>query len=77
MISLMPVSGLWPRACFIALVRVSICWSRPVIPIYSAAFGGGSDARLQLGLVFSSETVFSNNIGERDSILNLEHGFIQ
>jgi len=44
---------------------------------YSAAFGGGSDTRLQLGMVFSLETVFNNNIGERDSILNLEHGFIQ
>jgi len=42
-----------------------------------ALFGGGSDVRLQLGIAFSLETVFNDNIGERDSILNLEHGYIQ
>lgn len=44
---------------------------------FSAALGAGNDTRVQLGIAFSFETVFNDNIGERDSILNLEHGYIQ
>lgn len=31
----------------------------------------------QIGLVFNLDAKFNDNIGERDSILNLEHGYIQ
>lgn len=44
---------------------------------YGEGLGGGSDKRVQLGIVFSLESVFNDNIGERNSILNLEHGYIQ
>lgn len=44
---------------------------------YDTALGGGTDTTVQLGLAFSLETIFNNNIGERDSILNLEHGYIR
>lgn len=38
---------------------------------------GGSETVYQIGMAFNLETVFGDNIGERDSILNLEHGYIQ
>ena len=44
---------------------------------YSDALGGGSDNTFQLGVSFSLEAMFNDNIGERDSILNLEHGYIK
>jgi hypothetical protein len=43
---------------------------------YDDALGGGSDTVAQLGLAFSLEAMFNDNIGERESILNLEHGYI-
>ena len=43
---------------------------------YGNGLGGGSDTTVQLGIAFSLETMFNDNIGERDSILNLEHGYI-
>lgn len=43
---------------------------------YGDGLGGGSDTTVQLGIAFSLETMFNDNIGERDSILNLEHGYI-
>jgi hypothetical protein len=30
-----------------------------------------------LGMAFSLDAMFNDNIGERASILNLEHGYIQ
>ena len=44
---------------------------------YDKALGGGSDTAVQLGIAFSLETMFNDTIGERNSILNLEHGYIQ
>ena len=44
---------------------------------YSDGLGGGSDNTFQLGVSFSLEAMFNDNIGERDSILNLEHGYIK
>ncbi|MGD8940467.1 MAG: hypothetical protein PVJ72_13865 [Gammaproteobacteria bacterium] len=44
---------------------------------YGEALGDGSDTVGQLGVAFSLEAMFNDNIGERDSILNLEHGYIQ
>lgn len=38
---------------------------------------GGNDTAFQLGLSFSLEGVFNDNIGERNSIINLEHGYIK
>jgi len=43
---------------------------------FGNGLGGGSDTTVQLGIAFSLETMFNDNIGERDSILNLEHGYI-
>jgi hypothetical protein len=43
---------------------------------YGDGLGGGSDTVVQLGMAFSLEAMFNDNIGERDSILNLEHGYI-
>ena len=43
---------------------------------YGNGLGGGNDTTIQLGIAFSLETMFNDNIGERDSILNLEHGYI-
>ncbi|KAF0191457.1 MAG: hypothetical protein FD165_1791 [Gammaproteobacteria bacterium] len=42
-----------------------------------ALYGGGEDNVIQLGIAFSLETTFNNNIGERNSILNLEHGYLR
>jgi hypothetical protein len=44
---------------------------------YGDGLGGGNDAIAQLGMAFSFDAMFNDNIGERDSILNLEHGYIQ
>ena len=44
---------------------------------YGDGLGGGNDAVMQVGLAFSFDAMFNDNIGERDSILNLEHGYIQ
>jgi len=43
---------------------------------FGDGLGGGSDTTVQFGLSFSLETSFNDNIGERKSILNLEHGYI-
>lgn len=43
---------------------------------YGAALGGGIDRTLQIGLAFSLEARFNDTIGQRNSILNLEHGYI-
>ena len=43
---------------------------------YGNALGGGNDTTVQIGIAFSLEAMFNDNIGERDSILNLEHGYI-
>lgn len=44
---------------------------------YGDGLGGGSDNTFQLGVSFSLEAMFNDNIGERDSIINLEHGYIK
>lgn len=44
---------------------------------YGNGLGGGSDNTIQLGVSFSLEAMFNDNIGERDSIINLEHGYIK
>ena len=44
---------------------------------YGDGLGGGNDAVAQVGLAFSFDAMFNDTIGERDSILNLEHGYIQ
>lgn len=40
------------------------------------AVGDGTDTVIQAGISFNLEAMFNDNIGERDSILNLEHGYI-
>ena len=44
---------------------------------YGNGLGGGSDAIVQLGMAFGFDAMFNDSIGKRDSILNLEHGYIQ
>jgi len=44
---------------------------------YGDGLGGGSDTVVQVGMAFSFDAMFNDTIGERDSILNLEHGYIQ
>jgi len=44
---------------------------------FGNGLGGGSDSIAQIGVAFSLDAVFNDNIGERDSILNLEHGYIK
>lgn len=44
---------------------------------YGDGLGGGNDTVAQVGMAFSFDAMFNDNIGERDSILNLEHGYIQ
>ncbi|KPJ91728.1 MAG: hypothetical protein AMJ55_11160 [Gammaproteobacteria bacterium SG8_15] len=44
---------------------------------YETGLGDGSDTSVHLGIAFSLEAMFNDNIGERDSILNLEHGYIK
>lgn len=43
----------------------------------AAMTGFDSDHTIQLGLVFGFDQTFNDNIGERTSILNVEHGYIQ
>ncbi len=43
---------------------------------FDTNLGNGSDTMLQVGLSFSFNARFNDNIGERKSILNLEHGYI-
>jgi len=43
----------------------------------SGLYSGGNDTRVQFGIAFSLETRFNDTIGERNSILNLEHGYIK
>ena len=44
---------------------------------YVDGLGGGNDAVVQIGMAFGFDAMFNDTIGERDSILNLEHGYIQ
>ena len=44
---------------------------------YGDGLGGGNDTIAQIGMAFSFDAMFNDNIGERDSILNLEHGYVQ
>jgi hypothetical protein len=44
---------------------------------YDTGLGDGSDTSVHIGIAFSLEAMFNDNIGERDSILNLEHGYIK
>lgn len=44
---------------------------------YGDGLGGGDDAMAQIGMAFGFDAMFNDTIGERDSILNLEHGYIQ
>lgn len=44
---------------------------------YGSGLGGGSDKTFQIGVAFSLEATYNDNIGKRDSILNLEHGYIK
>ncbi len=41
------------------------------------AVGYGEEHRVEVGLTFDFETAFNDYIGERDSILNLEHGYVR
>jgi len=43
----------------------------------NALYNGGEDNIIQAGIAFSLDAKFNDNIGERASILNLEHGYIQ
>ncbi len=43
----------------------------------SGLYEGGNDLIFQVGMAFSLESVLNDQIGERDSILNLEHSYIQ
>jgi len=42
-----------------------------------ALYGGGEDNTVQVGIAFSLDAKFNDNIGERSSILNIEYGYIQ
>ena len=44
---------------------------------YGNALGGGLDRTLQIGLAFNLEARFNDTIGQRNSILNLEHGYLR
>jgi len=44
---------------------------------FADGLGGGIEQVGQVGLAFGLDTRMNNNIGERNSILNLEHGYIQ
>jgi len=45
---------------------------------YSNDINNGNDESLfQIGMSFQFDSVFNNSIGKRNSILNLEHGYIQ
>lgn len=44
---------------------------------YGSGLGDGSDNTYQVGISFSFDTMINDNIGERKSILGLEHGYIK
>lgn len=44
---------------------------------FDDGLGGGFEQVGQIGLAFGLDTTMNDNIGERNSILNLEHGYIQ
>ena len=44
---------------------------------YDQGLGDGSDTVVQLGIVFTLESIFNDTLGERDTILNIEHGYIK
>lgn len=43
---------------------------------FGDGLGGGSDRLVQIGLIFALDTTFNDTFGERDSLLNLEHGYL-
>jgi len=43
---------------------------------FDSGLGNGNDTMLQVGLSFSFDARFNDSTGERNSILNLEHGYI-
>ncbi|NOX42305.1 MAG: hypothetical protein GXP19_01005 [Gammaproteobacteria bacterium] len=43
---------------------------------FDNSLGDGTDTQIQLGIAFNFDTRFNDNIGERNSILNIEHGYI-
>lgn len=43
---------------------------------YESSLGAADDIMLQIGVSFGFDAMFNDNIGERDSILNMEHGYI-
>jgi hypothetical protein len=43
---------------------------------FSDGLGGGSDRLVKAGLIFALDTTFNDTFGERDSLLNLEHGYL-
>jgi len=43
---------------------------------FDTNLGDGTDTMMQLGIAFSFDTLFNDTIGERNSILNVEHGYI-
>jgi hypothetical protein len=44
---------------------------------HGSGLGGGDDRSVQIGLAFSLDARFNDTIGERNSILNREHGYIR
>ena len=43
---------------------------------FDVGLGDNDDTMLQLGIAFNFDSMFNDNIGERNSILNIEHGYI-
>ena len=43
---------------------------------FSDGLGGGIDRLVQIGLIFALDTTVNDTFGERDSLLNLEHGYL-
>lgn len=43
---------------------------------FSDGLGGGRDRLVQIGLSFALDATFNDTFGERDSLLNLEHGYL-
>ena len=50
--------------------------SQLVYTEYSELIGNGHDTVFQVGIAFNFDTTFNDTIGERDSIINLEHSYI-
>lgn len=44
---------------------------------HGSDLGGGEDRSVQIGIAFNLDARFNDTIGERNSILNLEHGYIR